>query len=134
MPTHGSPPPDPTDALSTAAAQARRLPKVLLHEHLDGGLRVPTLHALLRAKGQPSPADDAHTLARWFDAQAHAGSLAQYLAGFDLTVSAMASTDAMEQVAFEAAEDALADGCVLAEFRIAPLLFEAHGVAPETRG
>ena len=39
---------------------------------------------------------------------------------------------ALERVAFEAAEDALADGCVLAEFRIAPLLFEAHGVAGET--
>jgi adenosine deaminase len=37
----------------------------------------------------------------------------------------------MERVAFEAAEDALAEGCVLAEFRIAPLLFEAHGVAPD---
>jgi adenosine deaminase len=118
-------------ALEAAAAQARRLPKVLLHEHLDGGLRVPTLHALLRAKGLPSPADDAQSLARWFDAHAHAGSLEQYLAGFALTVSAMASPAAMEQVAFEAAEDALADGCVLAEFRIAPLLFEAHGVAPE---
>jgi adenosine deaminase len=121
----------PADACDSAVAQARSLPKVLLHEHLDGGLRVPTLHALLRAKGLPSPADDAQSLARWFDAHAHAGSLEQYLAGFALTVSAMAGPAAMEQVAFEAAEDALADGCVLAEFRIAPLLFEAHGVAPE---
>jgi adenosine deaminase len=118
----------PTD---TAATQARQMPKVLLHEHLDGGLRVATLHALLRERGLPSPADDASSLDRWFDAHAHAGSLEQYLAGFALTVSAMASPAAMEQVAFEAAEDALADGCVLAEFRIAPLLFEPFGVAPE---
>jgi adenosine deaminase len=131
MPKPHSPPHATADTLDVAAAQARSLPKVLLHEHLDGGLRVPTLHALLRAKGLPSPADDPQSLARWFDAHAHAGSLEQYLAGFALTVSAMANLAAMEQVAFEAAEDALADGCVLAEFRIAPLLFEAHGVAPD---
>jgi adenosine deaminase len=37
----------------------------------------------------------------------------------------------LERVAFEAAEDALADGAVLAEFRIAPLLFEPYGIAGE---
>ena len=55
----------------------------------------------------------------------------KYLEGFALTVAAMASPAAMERVAFEAAEDALDDGVVLAEFRIAPLLFEAHGVPGE---
>jgi adenosine deaminase len=54
--------------------------------------------------------------------------------GFALTVAAMATPAALERVAFEAAEDALAQGCVLAEFRIAPLLFEAHGVAPDATG
>ena len=111
--------------------QARRLPKVLLHEHLDGGLRVATLLALLRERGVAAPADDEETLAAWFDARAHAGSLAEYLRGFALTVAAMATPEAMSRVAFEAAEDARADGCVLAEFRIAPLLFEPHGVAGE---
>ena len=108
--------------------KARRLPKVLLHEHLDGGLRVGTLLALLHARGIAPPAADEAALAGWFDARAHAGSLDEYLRGFALTVAAMASPAALERVAFEAAEDALADGCVLAEFRIAPLLFEAHGV------
>ena len=111
--------------------QARRLPKVLLHEHLDGGLRVATLLALLRARGVAAPTDDEAALAAWFDARAHAGSLAEYLRGFTLTVAAMATPEAMSQVAFEAAEDARAEGCVLAEFRIAPLLFEPHGVAGE---
>lgn len=113
------------------AALARSLPKVLLHEHLDGGLRVATLFELLQARGLEAPAGDVAGLARWFDARAHAGSLTEYLRGFALTVEAMATPAAMERVAFEAAEDALADGCVLAEFRIAPLLFEAHGVAGE---
>ena len=112
-------------------ARARAMPKVLLHEHLDGGLRVATLLALLRERGLPAPAEDEETLAAWFDARAHAGSLEEYLRGFALTVAAMATPEALARVAFEAAEDARADGCVLAEFRIAPLLFEAHGMPGE---
>jgi adenosine deaminase len=111
--------------------RARALPKVLLHEHLDGGLRVGTLLELLRQRGITPPAPDEIQLAAWFDANAHAGSLVEYLEGFALTVEAMASPAAMERVAFEAAEDARLDGAVLAEFRIAPLLFADHGVGGE---
>ncbi len=68
-------------------------------------------------------------LAAWFDANAHAGSLTKYLEGFGLTVAAMATPEALARVAFEAAEDSLAENAVLAEYRIAPLLFEAHGLA-----
>lgn len=110
---------------------ARALPKVLLHEHLDGGLREQTLLELLQERGLPCPAPDATALAQWFDTRAHAGSLVEFLRGFELTVGAMATLPALERVAREAADDALADGCVLAEFRIAPLLFEAHGLAGE---
>ena len=109
-------------------AAARALPKVVLHEHLDGGLRVGTLLELLHRRGMHPVADDEPALAAWFDANAHAGSLEKYLEGFALTVEAMSDPVAMERVAFEAAEDARADGAVLAEFRIAPLLFESHGV------
>ncbi|MDH4053390.1 MAG: adenosine deaminase family protein [Rubrivivax sp.] len=111
---------------------ARDCPKVLLHEHLDGGLRVATLHELLAERGLPSPAADVAGLAAWFDAHAHADSLERYLEGFGLTVHAMATPAALRRVAFEAAEDARADGCVLAEFRIAPLLFEGHGLDGDT--
>ncbi|MBC7728324.1 MAG: adenosine deaminase family protein [Microbacteriaceae bacterium] len=127
MPTDPFAAPDPT-----LLQRARQLPKVLLHEHLDGGLRVATLLALLRERGIAAPADDEDTLAAWFDARAHAGSLVEYLRGFDLTVAAMATPEGLARVAFEAAEDARAEGCVLAEFRIAPLLFEAHGIAGPT--
>ncbi len=109
----------------------RALPKVLLHEHLDGSLREATLFDLLHARGLPCPAPDPEALGRWFDARTHAGSLVDYLRGFDLTVAAMATPAAQQRVAFEAAEDARAEGCVLAEFRIAPLLFEAHGLSGE---
>ena len=123
--------PAPLSADASAMETALALPKVLLHEHLDGGLRVASLLKLLRQRGLPSPAAGIEALADWFDANAHAGSLEKYLDGFALTVAAMADPAAMRRVAFEAAEDARADGVVLAEFRIAPLLFEAHGVAGE---
>ena len=115
----------PTDRLLRTL---RVMPKVVLHDHLDGGLRVPTLIDLLRQRGLAQPAHDLAGVEAWFQRRAHAGSLASYLDGFALTVAAMAAPDAMARVAFEAAEDARADGAVLAEFRIAPLLFEPFGV------
>lgn len=117
--------PEPTDTND----DLRSLPKVLLHEHLDGGLRLSTLMELLQARGIATPSDSLPGLAAWFNDRAHAGSLVEYLRGFDLTVSAMATPEAMERVAFEAVEDAARDGCVLAEFRMAPELFEPHGIA-----
>lgn len=109
----------------------RGLPKALLHEHLDGGLRPQTLLELCRAQGLQVPAAEAGALGEWMLANAHSGSLERYLKGFDLTVRAMASQGACERVAYEAAEDARLDGCLLAEFRMAPLLLAPHGLAPE---
>ncbi len=121
-----SPAPEETPGLIHTA---RSLPKVLLHDHLDGSLREDTLLALLRQRGMKPPADDVASFKRWFDERAHAGSLEEYLRGFGLTVQAMASPAAMERVAYESAEDARLEGCVLAELRIAPLLFEPFGVS-----
>lgn len=109
----------------------RELPKSLLHEHLDGGLRPATLLELCHGRKIPVPADTPEDLARWMHENANAGSLERYLRGFAITIEAMATVRACERVAREAAEDAAHDGCVLAEFRIAPLLFESHGLAPE---
>lgn len=107
------------------------LPKALLHEHLDGGLRAQTLLELCHARGLPAPAAEAGVLGAWMLANARSGSLERYLQGFDLTVRAMASLQACERVAWEAAEDARLDGCVLAEFRMAPLLLAPLGLGPE---
>jgi adenosine deaminase len=109
----------------------RDLPKALLHEHLDGGLRPQTLLDLCRARGVAVPAGDADALGQWMHANAKSGSLERYLRGFAITIAAMATEAACERVAYEAAEDAREDGCVLAEFRMAPLLLEPHGMSGE---
>lgn len=111
------------------AALAHALPKVLLHEHLDGGLRPATLLALAHELGVALPAGDAATLEAWFRVRSNSGSLPAFLEGFDLTIPAMARVDALERVAFEAAEDALADGCVLGEFRCAADLWTSQGIS-----
>jgi len=116
---------------STPPADWRALPKILLHEHLDGGLRPATLLELCRQQNVTVPVDTADGLAAWLLANSNSGSLVRYLTGFGLTVAAMGSVEACERVAFEAAEDARADGCVLAEFRMAPLLLEPYGLSGE---
>jgi adenosine deaminase len=109
----------------------RAMPKVLLHEHLDGGLRPQTLLDLCQQKNIVLPAHTPDAVARWLQGNAQSGSLERYVAAFAPTVAAMGDAAACEWVAFEAAEDALNEGCVLAEFRMAPLLLEPHGLAGE---
>lgn len=97
----------------------RGLPKVVLHDHLDGGLRPPTLLAL--ANRHPLPADTPEGIETWFH-QGSAGSLERYLDAFEHTVAVMQDEAAIERVAFEAAEDLAADGAIYAELRFAPML------------
>ena len=114
-----------------AGLHLKTAPKVLLHEHLDGGPRPETLFDLCRARGIEIPVRDPASLAQWMHANADSGSLVRYLRGFAITCAAMATPEACERIAFEAAEDAREDGCVLAEFRMAPLLLEEYGMSGE---
>ncbi len=106
----------------------QNFPKVVLHEHLDGNLRPVTLLELCRARGIALPANTPEALQDWIHTQANSGSLERYVAAFGLTVAAMATPEACERVAFEAVQDVAADGAVLIELRMAPLLLEAHGL------
>jgi adenosine deaminase len=100
--------------------QIRQAPKVLLHDHLDGGLRPATIVELAAACGHALPAGDADSLGRWFREAADSGSLERYLETFDHTVAVMQTADALQRVAREAVEDLAADGVVYAEIRYAP--------------
>jgi adenosine deaminase len=97
-----------------------RAPKVLLHDHLDGGLRPETVLELAEEVGHRVPADDAEELARWFAEAADSGSLVRYLETFEHTVGVMQTEEALERVARECVADLAADGVVYAEVRYAP--------------
>ncbi|MBI5364801.1 MAG: adenosine deaminase [Planctomycetes bacterium] len=107
----------------------RRAPKVLLHEHLDGGLRPKTVLELAAAAGYKElPESDPAKLADWFAAGAARGSLAQYLEGFRHTIALMQTADAIERVAYEFAEDMARDNVVYSEVRFAPHFHTQQGL------
>jgi len=108
--------------------QIHHAPKVLLHDHLDGGLRPQTVLELAEQVGHPLPAADAESLAHWFAESADSGSLVRYLETFDHTVGVMQTEEALERVARECVADLAADGVVYAEVRYAPEQHVSHGL------
>jgi adenosine deaminase len=105
------------------------LPKVLLHDHLDGGLRPSTVIELAADIGWALPTTDVDELQSWFTAGAKTQDLGKYLATFEHTCAVMQRADAIECVAAEAVADLAADGVVYAEVRFAPELHQGHGLA-----
>ncbi len=99
----------------------RRAPKVLLHDHLDGGLRPATVAELARESGYAKlPTYDVEELARWFVVDEPGADLVRYLQGFAHTIAVMQTRDELERVAHECALDLARDGVVYAEVRFAP--------------
>ena len=103
--------------------QIRAVPKVLLHDHLDGGLRPATIVELARDIGYGElPSYDPEVLAASMTGAARRGHLELYLEPFKHTVAVMQMPEALTRVAAECAEDLAADGIVYAEVRFAPEL------------
>ncbi|WP_191564129.1 adenosine deaminase [Janibacter melonis] len=98
------------------------LPKVLLHDHLDGGVRPATVLELAAEIGHELPVTDGTVegLAEWFRASADSGSLVRYLETFEHTVAVMQTREHLFRVAKECVLDLAADGVVYAESRYAP--------------
>jgi adenosine deaminase len=106
-----------------------RSPKVLLHDHLDGGLRPTTLVELAAECGYRGlPTTDPDELARSFAIAAPRRDLVRFLEGFTHTVGVMQHKDAIRRVAVECVEDLAADGVVYAEVRFAPELHTGEGL------
>ncbi|MCX4988876.1 MULTISPECIES: adenosine deaminase [unclassified Streptomyces] len=104
-----------------SSEQIRRAPKVLLHDHLDGGLRPGTIVELARETGYSNlPETDPGKLGLWFREAADSGSLERYLETFAHTCAVMQTREALVRVAAECAEDLAEDGVVYAEVRYAP--------------
>ncbi len=98
----------------------RSLPKVSLHDHLDGGVRPATVFEISAEIGHALPADSPEALGRWFAESADSGSLVRYLETFDHTVAVMQRASDIRRVAREFVEDLAADGVVYGETRYAP--------------
>jgi adenosine deaminase len=115
--------------MSPTLAQIRAMPKVLLHDHLDGGLRPQTVIELADETGYTDlPSRDPDELAAALTAGAHRGHLNLYLDAFRHTVGVMQTPDALYRVAREAAQDLADDGVVYAEVRFAPELHTERGL------
>jgi adenosine deaminase len=111
-------------------AEIISVPKVLLHDHLDGGLRPQTILELARETGyQDLPGDNTEDLTKRLTEGAHRGHLEIYLDAFRHTVAVMQTADALRRVAAECAEDLAADGVVYAEVRFAPELHTERGLS-----
>ena len=106
----------------------RAAPKVLLHDHLDGGVRPSTVLELAREIGYSLPTNDPDDLATWFIADAPGSDLVHYLQGFAHTTAVMQTRDQIERVASETAYDLAHDGVVYAEIRFAPELHQQRGL------
>ena len=101
-------------------ADIAALPKVSLHDHLDGGLRTSTILELADEIGLATPADDADSLQAWFDESCDSGDLVDYLKTFDLTIAVMQTQEQLQRIAREFVQDLGADGVVYGEIRWAP--------------
>ena len=113
-----------------SAETIRRAPKVVLHDHLDGGLRASTVAELAREIGYTGlPTLDPDELAKWFIADAKGSDLVHYLEGFAHTTALMQTREQIERVAAECALDHARDGVVYAEIRFAPELHTAGGLS-----
>ncbi len=121
-------PSGPTSAL-TVSDLVRRAPKVLLHDHLDGGLRPSTIVEIAAEIGHELPTTDADALGTWFVEACDSGSLPRYLETFDHTVAVMQREQDLRRVARECVEDLAADGVVYAEVRYAPEQHVAAGLS-----
>ena len=109
--------------------QVKKVPKALLHDHLDGGLRPETIIEIANKIGYKKlPTDDPKKLADWFEESCNSHSLVRYLETFAHTIAVMQSKDAIIQVARECAIDLARDGVVYAEVRGAPELFTEQGL------
>ena len=107
----------------------RAVPKVLLHDHLDGGVRPQTVIELARDQAYDKlPTTDAGELGAWFQRGAKRGSLPLYLEGFAHTCGVMQTDEALERVAFEMMEDMHRDGVVYVETRFAPVFHTEKGL------
>ena len=106
----------------------KRLPKIELHDHLDGGVRPQTIIELADKYNVALPEKNADKLADWFHLGADRKNLGLYLQGFATVLSVMQTEEALERAARETMEDLAADNVAYVEVRFAPVLHLQGGL------
>ena len=98
----------------------KAFPKIELHRHIEGSLRLGTIIELAKQHGRPLPASTVEGLAPYAQVLRPLDSLQAVLDAFDLFQHSFLSLEAVERIAFEAVKDAANDGIRLVELRFSP--------------
>ena len=89
------------------------VPKAVLHDHLDGGLRVATLLELSQQQNYNNlPTNDEESLLKWIQPKPDM-SLALNLEAWEHTIAVMQDENSLYRVTMEALEDLANDGVCL---------------------
>ena len=100
----------------------RALPKIDLHLHLDGAIRVPTIAELGDELGIRLPTNDPVQLARYVQVDRDCRSLADFLKRFEVFYPILPFARTQERIAYELCEDCARDHVIYFEARFAPSL------------
>ena len=109
----------------------KKLPKVELHCHLDGSLRIETILDLAQRHNVSLPSSDASGLRKILSIGKKRGTLEEYIARFDITLSVMQTPDSLKRIAYELIEDVAAENIRYIEIRYSPILHTSNGMTLE---
>lgn len=112
-------------------AQVRSLPKVSLHDHLDGAVRTETIIELSKSLNLVLPSYTVAGLNSWIAKTCGRGSLVDYLEAFKVTSAVMQTQESLCRVAREYVLDLVEDGVIYAECRWAPFEHLLGGLTPD---
>lgn len=105
-----------------------RLPKVELHCHLDGCLRIETILDLAQKDKVKLPSHDFDVLCKTIPIGDNRVTLEEYLERFDITLSVMQTPDSLKRIAFELIEDVAKENVRYIEVRYSPILHTKKGM------
>jgi len=109
-------------------ALLKRLPKVELHCHLDGSLRVPTILDLAKKDKVTLTTSSSEELSKLLVIGKTRGSLEDYIKRFDITLSVMQTPQALSRTAYELIEDVAKENVRYIEIRYSPILHTGKGM------